>query len=69
MMHQILLFLYKGLICKRINKLLVPRGEQAGLILDEDFGSNKDHRVVEVALFKRIFWDILRQIIIPGGLG
>ena len=52
-----------------INKLLVPRGEQAGLILDEDFGSHKDHRVVEVALCKRIFWDRLRQIRLPGGLG
>ena len=52
-----------------INKLLVPRGEQAGLIPDEDFGSRKDHIVVEVALCKRIFWDRLRQIRLPGGLG
>ena len=52
-----------------INKLLIPRVESAGLILEEAFGSRKYHRTSEVALCIRIFWYWLRQLNISGGIG
>ena len=41
---------YKFLAKLLIKKILTSRGEVAGLILEEAFGSCKDHRAVEVAL-------------------
>ena len=41
---------YKFLAKLLIKKILISRGEVAGLILEEAFGSCKDHRAVEVAL-------------------
>ena len=38
-----------------INKLLIPRVEEAGLITGEACDSCKDHRAVEVALCIRLF--------------
>ena len=38
-----------------INKLLIPRVEEAGLINGEAYGSCKDHRAVEVDLYIRLF--------------
>ena len=52
-----------------INKHLVLRGEIAGQIPEEDFGRQKYHQEIEVALFKRIFWDRLRQLRKPVDLG
>ena len=40
-----------------MNKLLIPRGDISSLILEEAFGSRKDHRSIEVSLC-RMFWGV-----------
>ena len=60
---------YNFIVKYLINKLLIPRGELAGLILEEAFGSRKDHVSVEVDLCGWLLYEILRQVRIPGGRG
>ena len=51
-----------------INNILIPKGEAAGLIPEEEFCSRKYHIAAEVALCRQLFWDQLRQLRGPGVL-
>ena len=52
-----------------INKILITRREEAGIIKDEEFGSHKYYCKIKVALFRRLLWDRIRQMRTPGDLG
>ena len=51
-----------------INKLLITRGKIAVQIPEEAFETIKYHRAIDVALFRRLFWDKLRKLRNIGGL-
>ena len=69
-LHAILLIEadYNWLEKLLVNRRLIPYAEELGLIPDEEFGSCTDHRAIEVAVCRHLFWDHLRQLHRPGGL-
>ena len=60
---------YNWLAKLLVNRRLIPHAEELGLIPDEEFSSRTDHRAIKVAVCQCFFWDRLRQLRRPGGLG
>ena len=50
-----------------IIKILIPRGEMAGMTPEEAFGSSKYNQGIEAYLCRRLFWYRLSKLRKPGG--